>query len=132
MEELKDKRILIVEDNVTNIAVYDALLTSSGAIIVQDFWNFDTVHILTHYLPIDVILLDLTLRHDVSGYDIFDEIKQHPELSHIPIIAVSAADPEVEIPKTKARGFAGFIHKPINPRLFPQQIADCINGKNTW
>ncbi len=132
MEVLADKRILIVEDNVTNMAVYNALLRNSGATIMQDFWNFDTVNMLIRFLPMDVILLDLMLRQGVSGYDIFDKIKTHPKLAHIPIIAVSAADPETEIPKTRAKGFAGFIGKPIDPMLFPQQIADCINGKSVW
>lgn len=129
---LNGKRLLIVEDNVTNMAVYNAILRDSGAAIMQDFWNVDTLKLLAKTLPIDAILLDLMLRHGVSGYDIFDQIKARPDLAHIPIIAVSAAEPGIEIPKAKAKGFAGFIGKPIEPHLFPQQVADCIGGKSVW
>jgi CheY-like chemotaxis protein len=132
MESLKDKRILIVEDNVTNMAVYNVLLRNSGATILQDFWNFDTVNMLMRYLPVDVILMDLMLRHGTTGYDIFDKLKEHPKLMHIPVVAVSASDPGIEIPRAKAKGFAGFIGKPIDPVLFPQQIAECIAGKPVW
>jgi len=72
------------------------------------------------------------LRDNVSGYDIFDELKRTPELASIPIVAVSASDPTIEIPKAKAKGFTGFIGKPISPRLFPSQIASSINREPVW
>lgn len=129
---LQGKRILIVEDNVTNMAVYNVLLRKSGALIIQDFMNADTVHMLIQRLPIDVILMDLMLRNGVSGYTLIELIKAQPQLAAIPVIAVSASDPEIEIPKAQASGFAGFIGKPIEPMLFPGQIADCIAGKPVW
>lgn len=132
MDELKGKRILIVEDDVTNMAVYAAALRRSGAIVAQDFWNVNTVNMLLKYLPIDVILLDLMLRYQMDGYEIFDRIKKQPELADIPVIVVTAADPEVEIPKAKAKGFAGFIGKPISPTKFSKQIAACIDGEPVW
>jgi CheY-like chemotaxis protein len=132
MDELKGKRILIVEDDVTNMAVYAAALRRSGAIVIQDFWNINTIDMLSQYLPVDAILLDLMLRYHMDGYDIFDKIKVRPELAGIPVIAVSAADPEIEIPKAKARGFAGFISKPISPAKFARQIASCISGEPVW
>lgn len=129
---LQNKRILIVEDNVSNMAVYNALLRHSGATVIQDFMNADAVNILTRHLPIDVILMDLMLRFGISGYSLVERIKTIPSLADIPIIAVSASDPELEIPRAKAGGFAGFIGKPIDPILFPQQIADCMAGKQVW
>jgi hypothetical protein len=45
---------------------------------------------------------------------------------------VSAADPTTEIARAKAKGLAGFIGKPIVPRLFASQIAACIDGGNVW
>ncbi|NDJ75028.1 MAG: response regulator [Chloroflexi bacterium] len=132
MNELKGKRIFIVEDDVTNMAVYAVTLRQTGATVIRDYLNTDSISLLTNHLPIDVILLDLMLRFRVSGYDIYDELAAHPELADIPVIAVSASDPALEIPKAKAKGFAGFIGKPINPRKFPEQIAACINGEPVW
>ncbi len=132
MDELKNRRIFIVDDNVTNLAVFGASLRRSGARVFQDAWTVGTVRQVLQFLPIDVILLDLMLRNQTSGYDMFDELTKYPELAGVPIIAVSAADPGTEIPKAKAKGFAGYIGKPIRPRLFPEQIAACINGKHIW
>ena len=132
MSKLNGKRIFIVEDDATNMAVNAVTLKRTGAIVIQDFWNSSVADMVRKHLPIDVILLDLMLRHDLNGYNIFDELQADPELSKIPVIAVSAADPGVEIPRAKEKGLVGFIGKPIVPRLFPIQIATCIEGGNVW
>lgn len=132
MESLAGKRIFIVEDDPMNIAVNSAALVRTGATVIQDPWNTNTIQRLIKSLPIDIILLDLMLKFGVTGYAIFDEIKTTPQLAPIPVIAVSAADPVIEIPKTQAKGFSGFIGKPIKPRVFPQQILACIEGEQIW
>lgn len=130
--ELAGKRIFIVEDDLMNMAVNSAALRRSGATIIQDPLNINTIDKLTVQLPIDVILLDLMLRHNMNGYDIYDAIKANPQLKHIPVIAVSAADPHIEIPKAKEKGFSGFIGKPIKPHWFAEQIHSCMTGTAVW
>lgn len=132
MEELKGKRILVVEDNVTNMAVFATTLKRLGALVIQDAWNSGTVDMLKKRLPIDLIILDLMLRRDASGYDLFDALQQDPELKDIPVVAVSSLDPETEIPKAQERGMAGFISKPININKFPQQLAQVLAGEKVW
>jgi CheY-like chemotaxis protein len=132
VDELRGKRILVVEDNALNLAVFATALKQSGAVVIQDYWNTNTVSLVTKHLPVDAILLDLMLKHEVNGYSIFDELQDDPDLAHIPVIGVSAADPDTEIPRAKSKGMAGFIGKPISPGKFPQQIADCISGSPVW
>lgn len=129
---LEGKRILVVEDDVVNMAVYASILRRTGATIIQDPWNAETIDLIKKHLPIDLIILDLMLRFGMSGYTIFDEIRLEPELASIKILAVSAADPGIEIPKAQAKGFAGFIPKPIQMMIFAEQLATCINGEMLW
>jgi CheY-like chemotaxis protein len=129
---LEHKRIFIVEDDVCNMAVYSVALSNNGAAVIQDPWNATTIELIKRTLPVDIILLDLMLRRGVSGYDIFDKIKADPKLVNIPVMAVSASDPEIEIPKAKSKGFSGFIGKPISLHDFPIQVAACIKGENLW
>jgi CheY-like chemotaxis protein len=129
---LAGKKVFVVEDDVSSMAIYAVTLKRSGAMVVQDHWNTDTLHMLEHHMPVDAILLDLMLRMGITGYEIFDQIKSSPIFSHIPVIAVSASDPEVEIPRTQSHGFAGFISKPINLTRFPAQVASCISGNKVW
>src|SRR5262245_5580096 len=112
MAQLSGKRIFVVEDDISNMTVFAASLKAGGATVIQDFWNDETLPMLKHQLPVDAILLDLRLRYGISGYDIFAQLRAEPELAQIPVVIVSASDPDVEIPKAKASGFAGFIRKP--------------------
>ncbi len=132
MRVLEGKRIFIVEDDVVNMAVYSVALKQQGAVVIQDPWNANALELLSRYLPLDVILLDLRLRWGISGYDILEKIKAVPGLAAIPVIAVSASDPTVEIPKAQACGFAGFISKPIQLCKFFDQVACCMEGQAVW
>lgn len=129
---LEGKRIFIVEDDVSNMAIYAVTLDNNGATVIQDPWNANTIEIIKRTMPVDIILLDLMLRRGISGYDIFDAIKAEPTLTHIPVVAVSASDPEIEIPRAQSKGFAGFIGKPISLLKFPEQVAACLKGERIW
>jgi len=129
---LQHKRIFIVEDNVANRAIQQLILEQHGAKTAIERWGVETVERLMAFRPVDVILLDLMFPNGITGYDIFDDIREHSEFAHIPIVAISASDPNDSIPKTKAHGFAGFIAKPINVVLFPQQILQVINKEPVW
>jgi CheY-like chemotaxis protein len=129
---LQGKRIAVVEDDVTNMAIISTLLKQHGAAVIQDPWNSDTVNRLKALTPINLILLDLMLRHGASGFDIFDKIKASAELQNIPVVVVTASDPALVMSKAKNMGFAGYISKPLSYYEFPQQILDILNGQSVW
>lgn len=129
---LEGKNIFIVEDNATNLAIISAILRRYGANARYDRWGVETIERIRRSGKVDLIILDLMFPRGVSGYDVFDQLQQIPELAKIPVVAVSAADPHVEMPKARAKGFMGFISKPINHKLFPQQMAAIINGTKIW
>jgi CheY-like chemotaxis protein len=129
---LKGKHIFIVEDNLTNRVVFQMSLVVEGAKVDFERWGRDTISQLQSYSQIDLIILDLMLPNGVSGYDIFTEIRTHREFDHIPIVAVSATESAVAIPKTQEMGFSGFIAKPIHESLFPRQLVQILNKEKIW
>jgi len=131
MSILKDVRIFIVEDNMMNRVVYTITLKSQGAWVEFDRLGRDTLYRIKKFNP-DIIILDLMLGQCNSGYAIFDEIKRLSEYDSVPIIAVSASDPAVALPKTQAQGFDGYIAKPIDDVRFPQQISSVLAGEQIW
>jgi CheY-like chemotaxis protein len=132
MTRLQGKRIFIVEDNSQNRVVYQMVLLAENAIFEFDRWGKDALWRLQAFGQVDLIILDLMLHSGVSGYDIFEEIRAMPEFDGVPIVAVSAADPAVAIPRTQQMGFAGFIAKPIDDDLFPQQLIAILAGETVW
>jgi CheY-like chemotaxis protein len=128
---LKGKRIFILEDNAGNLAIATVYLESQGAIVKFERRGVNTAQLIMNHLPIDLILTDLMLPKNASGFDVIDQIRQVPELAKIPVVAVSAADPDVAMPIARKKGFAGFISKPITPRII-QYVADALSGKQVW
>jgi CheY-like chemotaxis protein len=130
---LSGKRIFLVEDNQGNAAIIQLLLEQERAVVLRGRWGgLDTLNLLEKHLPIDIILMDLMLPNGITGYDVFDEIRARPGMENIPIIAVSASDYSTAIPQTQAKGFNGFIAKPLAFNLFASQVRDVLDGKSVW
>lgn len=131
MKPLHDTRIFITEDNPLNRTVYTILLRRFGCILEYDRWGEDTVARLDAFNP-QLIILDLMLLRGSNGFNIFKEIRQMPQYEAIPIVAISAADPAVALPRCQELGFSGFIVKPIDEQLFPHQLMRLIAGEQVW
>lgn len=129
---LRGKRIFVVEDNVDNRVIYQLLFTREGAAVEFERWGPDAVSQLKRFRPVDLIVLDLMLARGASGYDIFTDIRALDEFADVPIIAVSSADPSEAIYRTQQLGFSGYIAKPIDHRLFPEQLQRIIEGERVW
>ena len=132
MFRLKNKHIVLIEDNPSNLAVMTTILQMEGAKTGFERWGTSTIARLRILSPIDLILLDLMFPNGVTGWDIFKEIRSYPEFAAIPVVAVSAMDSAVAIPKARELGFAGFIAKPIDIDLFPTQLVKLIGHEPVW
>jgi CheY-like chemotaxis protein len=132
MDKLKDKRVFMFEDNLGNRAVMQMLLEQEGATVAFERWGQNYEEKLESFAPIDLILLDLMYPNNVSGFDIYDHIRTLPAFVNVPIVAVSAADAQTAMPKAKDKGFAGFISKPINLWVFPEQLLSILEGHHVW
>jgi CheY-like chemotaxis protein len=129
---LTGKRVFIIEDDAGNLAVMQTILTLEGATVVFERWARNTCERLLTTLPIDVILLDLMLPNGINGYEVFDMFRAIPELATIPVVIVTAADPDHEMKVAREKGMNGFISKPIGSATFAQNIASVIAGKQVW
>lgn len=133
MTSLQGKRIFYVEDDARNREIVRLLLKQVGAVVEFDRWGFAEIAIpkIQAFQP-HLILLDLMLPGNVTGYEVFDALKDMPSLKNIPVVAVSASDSRTEIPKAKANGLRGFIPKPINMDVFSQHLANVLDGETIW
>ncbi|MFN8530926.1 MAG: response regulator [Anaerolineae bacterium] len=130
---LENKRIYYVEDNDSNRFIVQLALERHGAILAYDRrGSYDTILRMKAFAPIDLILLDLMLAHSMDGYAVLERVRKEPEFEKTPIVAISAADPAIEIPKAKEKGFNGFISKPISGMLLAKQIAQLLEGQPLW
>jgi len=119
--------ILIIEDNAENARLVEKLLKRAQyEVIVAE----DGESGLTQAFEgqPDLILVDLGLP-DLDGQTVVALLRQQEHLQRVPIIAFTAWPEETAHSMAQAYGCDGVILKPLDTRLFAQQIADFIAEK---
>jgi two-component system, cell cycle response regulator DivK len=108
------KRILMVEDAEDNRQIIRDLMESVGYDLIEAADGAAGVAMAAEHRP-DLILMDIQLPV-MDGYEASRRIKADPELSHIPIIAVTSYALSGDEAKTRAAGCDGYVAKPFSPR----------------
>ena len=114
------KRILYIEDNPDNRLLIRRVLQAEGYEILEAVDGQSGLQRAAEVQP-DLILMDINLP-EIDGYEVTARLKQLPGLSRIPIIAVTANVMKGDREKTLAAGCDGYIQKPIDIDLLPDQI----------
>ncbi len=114
------KRILIVEDQEDNRAILRDLLTASGYTLIEAANGLEGVAAAERDKP-DLILMDIQLPL-VDGYEATRRIKANPDLTAIPIIAVTSYALSGDEAKAKAAGCDAYVTKPFSPRLLLAKV----------
>ena len=109
-------KILYVEDNDDNIYMLKSRLSRAGHTVVVATDGAQGVAMAASEQP-DVVLMDLSLPV-LDGWEAARRIKQAPETSRIPIIALTAHAMPGDQEKALAAGCNDFDTKPVDmPRL---------------
>jgi two-component system cell cycle response regulator DivK len=131
--DLKDACILIVEDNVRNYALLARLLSFMG--VKQTEWKRSGWHVLEFAkdtMPqLDLILLDIHLPEE-DGYEVLARLREDERFRDTRIVAVTADISSPNLSRAQTAGFDGFLAKPINVDLFPDQIQRILQGESVW
>lgn len=114
-------RILIVEDNPTNLKLASQILEMEGWIVVQATDAEQAQEFLQHMSP-DLILMDIALP-GMDGLTLTRRIKADKKLQCIPVVAMTAFAMKGDDRKAFAAGCDGYITKPIDTRKFSRQVA---------
>jgi two-component system, cell cycle response regulator DivK len=113
-------RILVIEDNEQNMYLMHFLLKAKGHTVIEALNGDEGIKRAEDTAP-DVILLDIQLP-GMDGYEIARRIRKNPDLTSIPIIAVTSYAMAGDREKAMAAGVNDYIEKPINPEAFTEQI----------
>ena len=110
------KTVLIVEDNELNMKLFNDLLEAHGYATLQTRNGLEALDIAREHEP-DLILMDIQLP-EVSGLEVTKWLKEDDELSHIPVIAVTAFAMKGDEEKIRQGGCEAYISKPISVSTF--------------
>ena len=112
----KPKTVLVVEDNELNMKLFNDLLEAHGYNVVQTRDGLSALDLARKHMP-DLILMDIQLP-EVSGIEVTKWLKEDDELSHIPVIAVTAFAMKGDEERIREGGCEAYISKPISVAHF--------------
>ena len=119
--------ILYVEDNPENriliqrilmVEGYDVLFAENALQAMDNAQNNS----------IDLILMDINLP-DIDGYTLTSQLRQLPNLSNVPILALTANVMKGDRERSLEAGCDGYIQKPIDVDDLPRQIEDYLQKR---
>jgi two-component system, cell cycle response regulator DivK len=121
---MKPARILVVDDNPTNLKLVSDLLEFDGHEVLKAMDAEEAQVVLTDTLP-DLILMDIALP-GMDGLTLTRNLKADARTRHIRIVALTAFAMKGDEQKALDAGCDGYITKPIDTRALPGEVAGIL------
>lgn len=121
----KTAKIMIVDDEPINIKVVQKHLHGHG------YTNFRTTTDSTSAIDMagrerpDIILLDIMMP-EVSGIEILQQVRESPELQHIPVVILTAVGDARIKQKALELGATDFLTKPVDPSELVLRVGNAL------
>ena len=114
------KKVLIVEDNELNMKLFHDLLDAQGYETLQTREGLQALALARQHHP-DLILMDIQLP-EISGLEVTKWLKEDDDLSHIPVVAVTAFAMKGDEERIREGGCEAYISKPISVGNFLETV----------
>jgi len=110
---VKDKeRILIVDDEPTNVDILSRYIKRSGYIPLTAFNGVDALNVCVEDTP-DLVLLDWMMP-ELSGIEVLQSLREQFDVNQLPVIMCTALDEGEYVASALSEGANDFVSKPIN------------------
>jgi PAS domain S-box-containing protein len=128
---LRDLRVLVVDDNATNRKILREML-SSWQMSSTEVSNADRALLSLHRQkaqgqPFDVALLDMQMP-DMDGVMLAKAIKEDPPIAGTPLILLTSMGRRLSTPEMTEAGIEASLTKPIKQSLLFDSIASVVLG----
>lgn len=120
-EKAQNTTILVVDDVTDNLILISLALQNNGYHVLTAKSGEEAIKIARIARP-DLILMDIAMP-DVDGLTATRRIRKHPELRHLPVIALTAFETLGFRQAAFEAGFDGYLTKPIDF----QKLTNLIN-----
>lgn len=116
-QDLEDKLLLLVDDDVRNIFALKNALEQRGAKIEIARNGLEAISKIESNPKIELVLMDIMMP-EMNGYEAIQEIRKNPKFKTLPIIAVTAKAMQDDQEKCLAAGANDYLSKPVDlPKL---------------
>jgi len=126
----RQRRVLYIEDNETNVEVMRGVLLQRPQVHLEvATLGLDGLAMARRLRP-DLILLDMQLP-DITGPELLRHLMDDDETATIPVIVVSADATPARIEQALTLGAAHYVTKPVAVALFLQVLDEVLDSMDT-
>ncbi len=123
-------RILVVDDQEDNVRLLADLLSCHGYSVETALSGQDALDSVDRSAP-DLILLDVAMP-GLSGLQVLRRLRADARFAMLPIVLVTALDPEVERIKGLESGADDFVTKPVNGLELLARVRSLVRVKHLF
>jgi len=113
LEKMKERKILLIDDDPRNILALSAVLKSRGYKVVSANGMQDAFTLLKDHDDIGVVLIDMMMP-GIDGYEATRLLKADQNFKGLPIIAVTAQAMKGDRERCLAAGASEYVAKPVD------------------
>ena len=124
---MNSPRILIVDDNETNLKLASDVLSVDGYEILKAN-DAESAQEIIRSTPPDLILMDIALP-GMDGLTLTRLLKANEATSGIVVVALTAFAMKGDDARAREAGCDGYITKPIDTRTFPGAVAAYLRAR---
>jgi two-component system, cell cycle response regulator len=119
-------RILVVDDNPTNLKLFSDVLECEGYEIFRAVDAEEAERMINQHRP-ELVLMDIALP-DMDGLTLTRKLKAEEKTKNLVIVALTAFAMKGDEEKARDAGCDGYITKPIDTRALPALVAGYLPG----
>jgi CheY-like chemotaxis protein len=112
-EDLRGKKVLVVDDDVRNIFALGSVLERHGMKVLTAQTGHEAIASLEKTEDIAVVLMDIMMP-EMDGYQTMQLIRKKPNLRRLPIVALTAKAMKGDREKCLDAGASDYLAKPVN------------------
>ncbi|MCP4349604.1 MAG: response regulator [Desulfobacterales bacterium] len=123
--DLKDLKVLVIDDNPTSLFVLTEYLKSWGCMTVEASGGKEALSILNEHMSAEksfnLILTDYIMP-EINGFDLAKEIRSMEIFKQVPILVITSAGRTGDGKKSRELGIDGYLTKPIKRDILHKAI----------
>ena len=120
MPEIKQRKILVVDDDVFLLSSINSFMSGAGYAVTTAAGGAEALARLEEDLP-DLIIVDAVMP-EMDGFELTRRIRKLPNTGKIPVLMLTGLRTDSDRTSAEASGVTEFITKPIKPEELLRRV----------